>query len=423
MIETLRLARRTPGVPLLLIGNFAVAFGSNIVIPFLAVYLTQEQHLSPVVVAMAITAKFWSQQGLSMLGGWIADRVGPVVAMCGGLLVRALSYVLLVAVSGPVLIVAACALLGLGGAIYVPASKSVLVRLLGAGEQLRTVFALRSTANNAGSALGPLAGSLLLLLADARVGFVVTSAIYVGLAVFMLRLRSLADAEEPTGAKPGSAIGPEGAGAPVDRRKLGWVLACAFAFGFCYIQLEYALPVFTGSVQSSSLVGVLFALNAITVVLLQVPLNQFTSKISSSALVICGALLVMAASFAAASLGSVAGLVVCVLLFSAAEVLIDPRIDSEIANTVPAHRRGMVFGFVGTAIAGGGACANGLAAVLASGDGAPGPQFWLLLAAVSVGFAAILYAASWAVRSRGGAGADRRAGAASSSRPPSRAQA
>lgn len=398
MIETLRLARRTPGVLMLLTGNFAVAFGSNIVIPYLAVYLTREQHLSPVVVATAITVKFWSQQGLSMLGGWIADRIGPVRAMCTGLLVRALSYLLLLAVAGPVPVVAACVLLGFGGAIYVPAGKAALVRLLGTGEQLSTVFALRSTANNVGAATGPLAGSLLLFLADARIGFLITSAIYVVLAVLLLRLRTLTDVEEPAAANATAAAGSEGAAAPLDGRKLAWILACAFAFGFCYIQLEYALPVYTGSVQSSSLVGVLFTVNAIAVVLLQVPLNQRTGRIRSSALVICGALLLMTTSFAAASLGSVGGLIVCVLLFSAAEVLIDPRIDSEIAGTVPAHRRGMAFGFVGSAIAGGGACANGLAAVLSSDHGAPGRQFWLVLVAVSAGFAAVLYVISLTLR-------------------------
>ncbi|WP_256103229.1 MFS transporter [Streptomyces sp. ODS05-4] len=395
MREALRLVRRTPGCLPLLTGNFAVAFGSNIVIPYLAVFLTREQHLGPAVVALAITVKFWSQQGLSMLGGWIADRVGPVSAMCGGLVVRALSYLLLLAASGPVPVVAACALLGLGGAIYVPAGKSALVRLLGTGEELRTAFALRSTANNAGSALGPLAGSLLLFLGEPRIGFVVTSAIYLVLAAVLLRLRKLTDlapAVEPE---------PEAGGGSVpllDRRKLTWILGCAFAFGFCYIQLEYALPVFTGSVQSPSLVGVLFTVNAIAVVLLQVPLNQYAGRVTSSALVVSGALLLMAVSFAAASLGSVASLVVCVLLFSTAEVLIDPRIDSEIAHTVPAPRRGMAFGLVGTAIAGGGACANALAGVLAAGDGAPGSRFWLLLVAVSAGFAAVVYLTSAVMR-------------------------
>jgi MFS family permease len=398
VIETLRLARRTPGCLMLLIGNFAVAFGSNIVIPYLAVYLTQEQHLSPLVVATAITVKFWSQQGLSMLGGWIADRVGAITAMCGGLLVRALSYLLLIAVSGPAPVVVACALLGFGGAIYVPASKSALVRLMGAGDQLKMVFALRSTANNVGCAVGPLAGSLLLVLADARIGFVVTSATYVVLAAVLLRLRRLANFAAPAPTDPTAPVAAEATTAPVRRGKLAWVLACAFAFGFCYIQLEYALPVYTGSVQNSSLVGVLFTVNAIAVVLLQVPLNQSTGKIASSALVISGALLLMTASFGAASLGSVAGLIGCVLLFSAAEVLLDPRIDSEVANTVPAHRRGMAFGFVGTAMAVGGACANGLAAALATGQGAPGRAFWLVLVAVSAGFAVVLYLASTAVR-------------------------
>ncbi|MEU8915999.1 MFS transporter [Streptomyces nigrescens] len=394
MITTLRTAGRTPGCLLLLSGNFAVAFGSNLVLPYLAVFLTREEHLSPAVVAVAITVKFWSQQGLTLLGGWIADRLGAVGAMCGGLLVRALSYLLLLAASGPVPVVAACALLGFGGAVYVPASKSALVQLLGTSEQLRTVFALRSTANNAGNALGPLAGSLLLLLADARVSFIVTSAVFMVLAVILLRLRALptigrttdTSATEDSPAAPGHR--------PKGSRKLAWIMLCAFAFGFCYIQLEYALPVFTGSVQSSSFVGVLFAVNAVAVVLLQVPLNRSVSRVRSGALVISGALLLMATGFAAASLGTMAGLVVCILLFSVGEVLIDPCIDSEVAASVPAQHRGTAFGFIGTSIAVGGAAANALAALLSSDHGAVNHQFWLLLAAVSAGFATLVHATS-----------------------------
>ncbi len=49
-------------------------------------------------------------------------------------------------------------------------------------------------------------------------------------------------------------------------------------------------------------------------------------------LVISGALLLMATGFAAASLGTMDGLVVCILLFSVGEVLIDPCIDKETLN-------------------------------------------------------------------------------------------
>lgn len=391
MLETLRVASRTPGVLMLLTGNFAVAIGSNIVIPYLAIFLTQEQQLSPFVVAAAISVKFWSQQGLSMVGGALADRLGPVAAMCSGLLVRAMSYLLLISVSGPAPVIAACAILGFGGAIYVPASKLALVRLLGTGTQLTTAFALRNTANNAGSALGPLFGSALLLLADIRIGFVVTSAIYVILAILLWRLRASTDVAQSPTVQPTKDEALESDIASVDRRKFAWVIFCAFAFGFCYIQLEYALPVFAASVQNSSIVGILFTINAVAVVVLQVPLNQLANRIDRSALVLSVSLLVMSASFGAAFLGSVVGLIGCVLLLSVAEVLMAPRIDSDMTTAIPAHRRGMAFGFVGTAIAGGSACANGLAAMLASSDGAPEHRFWIVLLVVSAGFAVTVY--------------------------------
>lgn len=47
MRETFALVRKTPGCLLLLFGNFAITFGSNLVLPYLAVYLTVEQGISP----------------------------------------------------------------------------------------------------------------------------------------------------------------------------------------------------------------------------------------------------------------------------------------------------------------------------------------------------------------------------------------
>ena len=395
-METLRLVRSTPGCTLLLVGNFAVAFGSNLVIPFLAVYLTQELGMAPAVVAMAITAKFWCQQGLAMVGGWFADRAGGVVAMAVGLLVRALAYSLLVFAADPVAVVVACGLIGFGGAIYVPASKSVLVRLVGTGEHVQMLFAMRSTANNSGSALGPLVGSVLLLVTVPQVSFVCTSIIYVSLALMFLRLRPLvAGLGRPEAVRTSQPAGGEGR---ARRGRLAWLCACAFAFGFCYLQLEYAHPVFAGELHDPSLVGVLFAVNAVAVVLLQVPLNERASRVPWAAAIICGGVLLMAVSFAAAASGAIAGLLVCVLVFSAAEVLVDPRIDREIAHAVPASRRGLAFGAVGTMMGLGGAGANALAATMSSHEGAPTETFWWVLVATASVMAVTLALWDWSIR-------------------------
>lgn len=105
----------------------------------------------------------------------------------------------------------------------------------------------------------------------------------------------------------------------------------------------------------------------------------------------------MATGFAAASLGTMPSLIACVVLLSLGEALRDPRVDSEVTASVPAHRHGMAFGFVGTAIAADCATANDTAAALSSDHGAVDRRFWLLLLAVGLGFAALVYVASLAV--------------------------
>ena len=124
MRETFALVRKTPGCLLLLFGNFAITFGSNLVLPYLAVYLTVEQGISPWAVGAAFTAKLWAQQGLMVFGGSLADRIGTVPTMCLGLLMRALSYLLVVTAVSDAGAVLACGLLGLGSALYIPAGNA-----------------------------------------------------------------------------------------------------------------------------------------------------------------------------------------------------------------------------------------------------------------------------------------------------------
>ncbi|MFD0885258.1 hypothetical protein ACFQ08_11950, partial [Streptosporangium algeriense] len=92
MLRTIRMAWGTPGCVLLLGGNFVVALGTTAVLPYLAVYLSGEQRFSQVMIAIAISVRFWAQQSLMLPGGWCSDRLGPVRALRLGLAVRALAY-------------------------------------------------------------------------------------------------------------------------------------------------------------------------------------------------------------------------------------------------------------------------------------------------------------------------------------------
>lgn len=391
MRETIALIRRTPGTALLLFGNFAMTFGANLVTPYLAVYLITQGHFSPWAVGAALTTRLWAQQGLMIVGGRLADRFGAVPTMCTGLLVRVVSCLMLAWLVQPVWVIIACGLLGLGSALYIPSSKATLAVLVGPGAARTSIFAMRSAANNAGAALGPLAGGLLLVF-NARTGFMTAAALFLALVPGLWRLRHRLRATLPV--KTAKAATPSDAREGIrhllrNNPRLIWVLCTAIAFGFCYVQIEYALPLTAAAVQSAAFVGVLFSVNAICVVVLQFVVTGPLARFDGSVTVIALGLAAMAAGFGLMAHGSIAGLILGVIMFSLGEVIIDPRLDGEIAAIVGPTARATVFGLVGVCIALGGAVANGLASS-PIGPVAGGSRYWLILAATGAALALLV---------------------------------
>ncbi|MFF1508323.1 MFS transporter [Streptomyces sp. NPDC058326] len=405
MRETFALVRKTPGCLLLLFGNFAITFGSNLVLPYLAVYLTLEQGVSPWAVGAAFTAKLWAQQGLMVFGGSIADRIGTVPTMCLGLLMRALSYVLVVTAATDIGAVVACGLLGLGSALYIPAGKAALSHLVEGQAATTSIFALRSTANNAGTALGPLAGGLLLLLASPSLGFLAASALFLVLIVPFWQLRHRIPHTPAPPAAAGTAVAKPGMFQVLRTcPRMIWIVATAVVFGFCYVQIEYAMPI-TAAEQGKAFVGVLYTVNAVAVVLLQLVLSARLGRLTNSAAVIALGLGAMAVGFGLFGQGSVAFLLLGVVLFTIGEVIVDPRLDGEVAQAVPAAQRATAFGMVGLGMAVGGTLANA-AAASSFGPARNGSGYWLLLLAV----AALLALITWATAPRRAAAAASPAG-------------
>ncbi|MFP1624904.1 MFS transporter [Streptomyces sp. 5K101] len=392
MRETLALVRNTPGCTLLLFGNFFITLGSSIVVPYLAVYMTGHQGLAPWVAGVAMTVKLWSQFGLMMVGGALADRLGAIEAICLGLSVRVASFLLLAhATSAPGVIVA-CGLLGLGSALYIPAGKAAIVALLRDPSASAPVFSLRSAANNAGLAVGPLVGSVL-LLARPELGLVATAAVFVLLVPAFWRLRRLAPHVPASPQGRQRSRGHIGSFLSLLRhnRRLLWIAGAATAFGFCYVHIEYAMPVLAADHHGPAYAGVLFTVNAVSVVALQVLVSAPMGKVPHTPAVVAGGMLVMGIGFALLGFGSLVLLIIGVVLFSLGEVIIDPRLDSEVAATVDASLRGTAFGLIGVCIALGGSAANLGSSSLAH-EGRLGDAYWFVLLAVVAVLAVLAFA-------------------------------
>lgn len=384
--------RRWPGeVWRILGGTLIISIGSYIVVPFLAVYLN-DLGLAPSVIAGAFIAKLWGQRGFMVVGGWLCDRAGPRAAMRVGVLLRVLSYGALMVATGPVSAVLGTALLGVSSGIYIPAGKTALAGFADRPADLDELYMMRNVANSAGNFLGPALGSLLTLL-SLRLSMLVSGLLFVALLPVIWSAGADRTPTD-TGTRASGGLGSFLGGEDADRRwKLCWLGVAWAGFGLAYYQIDVSIPRYTTEQVGSWFVGVLFTVSSILVVVLQVPLSKITARLRSGPMAFAS-FAGFAIVFALFTIGTWYTLLPAIVLFSATEVVLEPRLDREVAVTVDRRVQGIAFGLVGVAQASGGSLAN-VATAVATGPHGLSHSYWLYLS-LSVAVIGLALLPRWA---------------------------
>ena len=370
------LFRRLPLVPrLLLASQLAFNIGFYLVVPFLAVHLTEDLALAGGVVGLVLGVRTFSQQGLFFLGGGLADRFGVKSVVLAGVAVRIAGFAVLAVTTSLPGVLAGTVLVGFAAALFSPAVESALAgqgrRLEAAGVVTRAeVFGLDAIAGKLGSVTGPVLGAVLL-----GVPFAVTcwvSAAVFG-AVLLAHLRWL-----PRDLRTDDAV--EGAGGESVVAGWGHVLRnrtfLAFTVCYCtyllsYNQLYLALPVeLTRATGGQGALGWLFVLAAVSVLLFQLPVTGAARRLGPRRALPLGFAL-MAASFAVVAVcaplepppgpWALAPAVVMVLLLYAGQMVAVPVAQDLVPRLAGEQRLGAHFGFLASA---------GGAAVLVGSTGA-----------------------------------------------------
>ncbi|WP_210635031.1 MFS transporter [Streptomyces sp. GESEQ-13] len=199
--------RRFPlAVQLLLVNQFGVNVGFYLLIPYLATHLTENLGMSAAVVGVVLGVRTLSQQGLFVVGGSAADRLGArgvIIAGCG---LRTLGFGLFAFGDDLVVLLAASALSGFAGALFNPAVRTYIAQE--ADGRKAEAFALFNVFAAAGALVGPLLGSALLLV-DFRTSALTAAAIFAVLTVAQVLVL------------PARTTGPRGGGSvPADWREV-----------------------------------------------------------------------------------------------------------------------------------------------------------------------------------------------------------
>jgi MFS family permease len=351
------LALLPPVMRLLVLTQLAFNIGFYMVLPYLAVHLMEGLALTGGVVGLVLGLRTFSQQGLFVVGGTLADRLGAKPVILAGCALRVLGFVLLGTASSLPGVVAGALPTGFAAALFSPAVESSLAREAGerqeAGGPARIdVFALFAVSGQVGSVVGPLVGTLLLLV-DFRLACLVAAGAFV-----MIGLAHARWLPHPPAVHADEPVLGGWAEVLRNRRFL------AFAAGYsghllCYNQLYLALPAeLSRTTGSHTALGWLSALASMMAIVGQLPTTRWARRRGSGPAIVLGfglmvlAFLLVAVAVVlptppgAAALWSAVGLVV---LLTAGQMVAGPIAQDLVPRLAGERRLGAYFGVLSSA--------------------------------------------------------------------------
>ncbi|MFD3720040.1 MFS transporter [Streptomyces sp. NPDC058674] len=342
-VETLRtLAGLAPPLRTLFLTTLLFRTGT-MAYPFLTPYLLGRGGLDAAEAGLAVTTFGVGALAADLAAGRLLARLHPYALMRGGFLLGAAAVAVVPLLHGQPALITVVLAWGFAYEIVTPAAYAATI----AGsppEQRKVAFSCYRLAINLGLSAGPLLGALLYAL-DPYAVFWANALCVLAAAAFLHRRgarRPIADA----GGGPGHETRPQG---PVRQtraeRTRFWSV-----FGLSLpIQLAYALPsVFVGAYVIVGLglpgywAGVVFTVNAVGIVLFEVPLNIRMARVGHLATLLSGYALAGTGFLLMALADTGPELVVATLVWTAGEIVVFPGLLDYVSRlSGPAADRNM----------------------------------------------------------------------------------
>ncbi|WP_406357664.1 MDR family MFS transporter [Streptomyces sp. NBC_00658] len=389
--------RLSPLLRLLILTQLAFNIGFFAVLPFLAEHLGTAIGMAGWLVGLVLGLRTFSQQGLFVVGGALADRYGVRPVVLAGCVLRIAGFGWLGYAREVWAVVGAVLLIGFAAALFSPAVESEVARQAvcweEAGRGSRThVLALFTVAGQAGAFVGPLLGALLLAV-DFRAVCLAGAAVF----VFVLAGHAWLLPQHIPGRT--RVKGGGGVRALLRNRRF-LALCCAYgAYLLAYNQLYLVLPAeVERAAGSQAPLAWLFALSSLLVVTAQLPVTRWAADRLDLRRCMAAGLLLIAAGFGVvalarpaawtgtAGLGPAAGFVV---LLTLGQMLVAPAARAWVPDLAADGRLGLYTGALSSI--------SGLIVLVGSAGtgslldtGFPPAVPWLVLAVIPVASIALL---------------------------------
>jgi MFS family permease len=254
------------------VGALVNAFGNGVVLPFLLIYLHNVRGIPFGLAGSAAAVQSAAALASSFLGGTLSDRIGPKRVLLGALVVMTVAFALMPLIRTAGEAFAVYTLWGIGSGSFWPSQSALLAGLTPAARRA-PAYALQRLAMNVGVALGGVVAGLIASVARPgtfTVLFAIDCVTFVGYMVVLAHVHA-PDLHE-------GHLGGNWRGVFRDRVFTAYTLLNA-AFMTAAISLVVELlPAFGKNIAhiSEREVGIVFALDAVGVVVFQLPVVKLS---------------------------------------------------------------------------------------------------------------------------------------------------
>ena len=333
------------GLLILLFFTFFMVVGFDMIMPLVIGHYVNNVGLTATAVSVALAIRQFSQQGLAMIGGALADRFQVKTLISVGVFLRVLGFLTLAFSSAYGMLIAAMILIGLGGVLFEMPYQSAIA-MLTTNDNRPKYYSLNNTITGIASAIGPLLGVALLRLDFKVVCFGAASCFMINFVLSRVAMPPIMRQAKSYAVMP--AVKRIAKDRPY---QIFVLLMMVFWLGASQIDITYPLRVqeIYGSADG---VGIMYTVYAVVMAVLQYPLVALASKrFSSRAAVVIGTGIITAALIATPFAADVKSFMAIVACYAVGMILARPNQQNIAVSMADTRALGMYLGVNSTAFA------------------------------------------------------------------------
>lgn len=344
--------QRRRGLIVMLVDTFLMWGGFFIVIPLISVHYVQDLGWDAGSIGFVLGARQLLQQGLTLMGGALADKLGVRGLIAAGMLIRAMSFVMMGFADTFTLLLLSTVLAALGGALFDSPSSAAIAALTHVEERGR-FYSIQGVVGGLGMTLGPLLGALLLHINFSIVAFVAASFFVLAFFVALLLLPPVRVSTGDGGLLDGIKL------ALHDQRFVLYTIIM-MGYWFMWVQITISMPLMARAISGTNdAVSWVYALNSGMGIVLQYPVLRIAERyISVSATLIMGVIIMALGLLSIAFVSTISLMLVSVTVYAIGRLLASPSQQTVAANLSNPAVLGSYFGVSSLALAIGGSLGN-----------------------------------------------------------------